>query len=875
MVSKKKDTGFNTNLTIGGKTYKSQDISRLTEKQTKPVNTIKGTENTPRDISKPLENQAGKIKTNIEEKTENRNINSVNLTAGRVPIKGSSLGAAYFTTLAGGQHNSLKSNINISSIETTSTLNKDAQIRAEQAILKGNYTPTNIIKNTNIEAKASFYEAIGHYNSQRMSLSQNVKNIGSFAAGKAQETFQGHDDMGSQTASGAISAGSATYVSFKIAQKASPIIINATKNFPTKVVKTKKGIVSVGKGMWDVTTTVGKATVMLTNTAQIMTSNFVPFNAQMTKNVLLHQVKITGLLHTATSKHIINRVKQVQNTTKSIKTGVVTATNIVKRSYNLVRNGNVMTSVIAHEILQKAGMRARAAGLKSLKLTTQGITRGAVKGSVWTIKTAKGIGSLSTGLNNGLNSSDDMMLQGLGNAMKLTEMGIKTSISTARVTGHAVKTGAKAGTKTVKETYKAINFVRQKSLRAIWVNARSKLTNSLAQAGRSTVSAVINLVRAAGTKIIFPVILIAVVLSGIMGLFSAPTVSVSGIFGGTFDTKNADGTYTETDIRDYLTNVITPKRNEYASDLYDYMQSQLESYEFVYFRTNEMNPSEFIIPSIQGIKSKMYNEEELANIIQPIFNALILKDYHLSATEAQSKAAFEEIFDSLFRITEEAFIEYCTDDDCEGHSALMVTMNIDGIYELLDKYFESPIDALAGKIDKTEAEERELSNLKDYYEICLEYINQVSETYGGGLTMEDLSGVAWVDGTRVGNQAIIDLALLQVGQIGGQPYWSWYGFPSRVEWCACFVSWCMNQVGRGEVKYSSCQYGGIPYFQSQGLWANSDYTDLVAGDVIFFDWDGDGHSDHTGLELIHNLYTLLRVIVAMFVEQENMTEIAA
>lgn len=172
---------------------------------------------------------------------------------------------------------------------------------------------------------------------------------------------------------------------------------------------------------------------------------------------------------------------------------------------------------------------------------------------------------------------------------------------------------------------------------------------------------------------------------------------------------------------------------------------------------------------------------------------------------------------------------------------------MDGLYQLLYEYFEQPIDVLANKTNRTEEEDRELANLKDYYEICLEYIRQVSQDYGGGLTMEDLSGVEWVNGTRVGNQAIIDLALSQVGQVGGQPYWSWYGFSSRVEWCACFVSWCMNQVGHSEVRYASCQNGGVPYFQGAGRWANGGYTDLVAGDVIFFDWDGDGKANHTGL----------------------------
>lgn len=36
-------------------------------------------------------------------------------------------------------------------------------------------------------------------------------------------------------------------------------------------------------------------------------------------------------------------------------------------------------------------------------------------------------------------------------------------------------------------------------------------------------------------------------------------------------------------------------------------------------------------------------------------------------------------------------------------------------------------------------------------------------------------------------------------------------------------------------------------FMAIGQWGNRGYTDLVAGDTIFFDWQGDGHTDHIGL----------------------------
>ena len=63
----------------------------------------------------------------------------------------------------------------------------------------------------------------------------------------------------------------------------------------------------------------------------------------------------------------------------------------------------------------------------------------------------------------------------------------------------------------------------------------------------------------------------------------------------------------------------------------------------------------------------------------------------------------------------------------------------------------------------------------------------------------------------VGSDDIVAVALSQVGNVGGQPYWSWYGFSSRVEWCACFVSWCADQCGYIESgvipKHSYCPTG--------------------------------------------------------------------
>lgn len=102
--------------------------------------------------------------------------------------------------------------------------------------------------------------------------------------------------------------------------------------------------------------------------------------------------------------------------------------------------------------------------------------------------------------------------------------------------------------------------------------------------------------------------------------------------------------------------------------------------------------------------------------------------------------------------------------------------------------------------------------------------------------------------TGTGSQAIVQVALTQEGN-GGDAYWSWYGFDSRVEWCACFVSWCAEQcgyLGSGVIlKFSLCS-DGVDWFHARGQFQDASYVP-AAGDIIFFDWENDGTIDHVGI----------------------------
>ena len=104
-------------------------------------------------------------------------------------------------------------------------------------------------------------------------------------------------------------------------------------------------------------------------------------------------------------------------------------------------------------------------------------------------------------------------------------------------------------------------------------------------------------------------------------------------------------------------------------------------------------------------------------------------------------------------------------------------------------------------------------------------------------------------GISVGDGEIVTVALSQVGNVGGQPYWSWYGFDGRVEWCACFVSWCANECGyidSGVIpKFAGCA-NGVQWFKDRGQWQDNSF-EPSAGQIIFFDWECDGEVDHVGI----------------------------
>ena len=244
-----------------------------------------------------------------------------------------------------------------------------------------------------------------------------------------------------------------------------------------------------------------------------------------------------------------------------------------------------------------------------------------------------------------------------------------------------------------------------------------------------------------------------------------------------------------------------------------------------------------------------HNPHELASYL-----TALLQSY----TPQSAQSELDRIFNRQYELTltEEIEVRYrtetrtgtrtVTDPETGATSTETYEYEVEVAYNyyiLNVKLTNTPIDSFVSEF--LNAEQLEM------YRVYLETSGNKPLIFGGGSpdtsASEDLSGVDFVNGTRPGNTAIVELAKQQVGNVGGRPYWSWYGFSSRVEWCACFVSWCYGQMGLSELRFAACQSQGVPWFTSHGQWGARGYENIAPGDAIFFDWDLDGSADHVGL----------------------------
>ena len=329
----------------------------------------------------------------------------------------------------------------------------------------------------------------------------------------------------------------------------------------------------------------------------------------------------------------------------------------------------------------------------------------------------------------------------------------------------------------------------------------------------------------AGVAIAVGVLLLFImVMSGLSSCGAMFSGTLNGVLGTSYTSEDSD---------------LVEVENSYAG-LENDLQKEIDNIERIHSGYDEYrydlenighNPHE--LASYLTAKYQTYTRADVQSELQRIFN----QQYKLTLTEEVGVRYRTETRTGTTTVTDPETGETTTET---YEYEVEVPYNY---YILNIKLTNTPLSAIA--------ENNLTPEQLEMYRVYLQTSGNKPLIFGGGSpdtsASEDLSGVDFVNGTRPGNTAIVDLAKRQVGNVGGYPYWSWYGFNSRVEWCACFVSWCYGQMGLSEPRFAACQSQGIPWFTSHGQWGARGYENIAPGDAIFFDWDLDGSADHVGL----------------------------
>ena len=390
-------------------------------------------------------------------------------------------------------------------------------------------------------------------------------------------------------------------------------------------------------------------------------------------------------------------------------------------------------------------------------------------------------------------------------AVKTTQKTIKTAEQTVRTTVKTTQAAAKTAQKTAQATAKAAKTAAQTARAAAKATAAG--IKAAVKATAAAVKAII-----AGTKALIAAIAaggwIAVVVIIIICLIGLIVGSCFGIFfsGEDSGTGQTMRQAVQEINADYQSQIDTTRANIAYDEL-------------------EMSGSRAVWPEVLAVYAvKTTTDPDDPQEVATVDNAkkAILKDIFWRMNELSSRTESK---------TEEVITE--TDD---GHGNIVETTTTVTRTYLYITVSHKTADEMADLYGFNEEQRQQLS------ELLAEENNSL------------WSAVLY--GISVGDGEIVTVALSQVGNVGGQPYWSWYGFDGRVEWCACFVSWCANECGyidSGVIpKFAGCA-NGVQWFKDRGQWQDGSFKPS-AGQIIFFDWDNkgssgpqDGQSDHVGI----------------------------
>ena len=452
------------------------------------------------------------------------------------------------------------------------------------------------------------------------------------------------------------------------------------------------------------------------------------------------------------------------------------------------------TPANAGEKAKSRFIKTRQQGKQTIKTTARNAEKTVKSTAQGTVKTREAARAAAQGAV----KSKEAVKAATKSTVKTAEKGIKTAqttskaaIKTTEQTAKAAKTAAKTSVKTAQKAAQAAKATAKATAHAVKVAVKATL---------AAIKAII-----AGTKALIAAIMaggwIAVVVILIICLIGLLVGSVFGIF---FSGEDSGSGMT-------MQTVVREINADYDSRLDEIINGT--SHDVL-----EMSGSRAVWKEVLAVYSVKTttdpdNPQEVATMDDN--KKQLLKDIFWEMNEISSR-------------TESKTETQITESD-DGHGNIVETETTVTQTYLYITVSHKTAEEMADRYGFNEEQRQQLS------ELLAEENNSLWSAVLYGIT--------------IGDGEIVTVALSQVGNAGGEPYWRWYGFDGRVEWCACFVSWCADQCGyidSGVIpKFAGC-VNGSQWFKDRGQWQDGGFTP-EAGQIIFFDWEGDGETDHVGI----------------------------
>lgn len=465
------------------------------------------------------------------------------------------------------------------------------------------------------------------------------------------------------------------------------------------------------------------------------------------------------------------------------------ATEKAKRTANHTKK-TVDTLANKAEQAQKAAQHAQKP-LREAKYTLQQ-TRQAGKQTIHTVqqrvKSARQAGQAATTAN----ATAKGAIKTVKKSIKTGERTVKATVKTAQKTAKATEKSAKAAAKAAKVAARASREAAKAAAQTAKLAARA--IAAMVKAAMAAIKGLIALIAAGGWGAVLIIIIICLI-----GLL------VGSIFGVFFSGEDSGNGYTMPmaiqEIDAEYTGKINEIRNSNAHDEVSMSGSRATWKDILAVYAVKINTDP---ENAQDVATMDEQKKELLSAFFGDMNTITHRTESVTYTETI--------------VTDDGAGNIVESQENVTKTVLYITISSKSAIEMAEQYGFS------------EQQKAQLAELLSY---------QYADLWSAVLY-----------GVHNGSSDIVAVAISQIGNVGGEPYWSWYGFNSRVAWCACFVTWCANECGYTNAGiipvFASCQSQGIPWFKERNLWQDSSYVP-APGDLIFFDWAQDGVSDHVGI----------------------------